>query len=71
MLRPLHLEAGLMGCGAAAMAGLGLYPSVAEAADMLNPVRDAFHPHPARADAYARRAERHRRLRSFALELAA
>ena len=71
VLRPRTLDAGLLGCAAAACVGLGLYPTLGQAADAMNPVGRRFDPDPARVAVFTAREERYARLLTFAQDFAA
>jgi xylulokinase len=71
VMRGRDIETGLLGCAIVGAVGLGLYPTLAAGADAMGKIDRVFAPQRAHAALFARRAERYRRLKRFALEMAA
>jgi xylulokinase len=70
VVRPRDIETGLLGCAIVGAVGLGLYPTLAAGEAAMGKVDRVFEPQRAHAALFARRAERYRRLKGFALEMA-
>ena len=67
VVRPTEVETGLIGCAAACAAGLGLFPTLAAAADAMNRIDRVFEPDRTLTALFEARAERYRHLKRFAL----
>jgi xylulokinase len=70
LVRAREIETGLLGCAITGAVGLGLYPTLAAGAEAMSTVDRVFTPEWRHAALFARRAERYRRLKSFALSMA-
>jgi xylulokinase len=70
LVRPRETETGLLGCAIAGAVGLGLYPTLAAGAAAMSKVDRVFAPQRAHMALFARRAERYRDLKNFALSVA-
>ncbi len=69
VVAPENVEAGLVGCAALAMTGLGHYASPAEAATLLVRYRQPILPHPARQRTYQDLAGRFAAIRRITCDL--
>lgn len=70
VVRAREIETGLLGCAITGAVGLGLYPTLAAGAAAMSAIDRMFVPEKAHAALFARRVERYRRLKSFALSMA-
>lgn len=70
VVRARETETGLLGCAIAGAVGLGLYPTLAAGEAAMGKVDRVFKPQRTHAALFGHRAERYRRLKSFALAMA-